>query len=83
MEHVSKHAPSDAKLTPPERPHRHDISELLHHDHYTVEEAAYLLGMDPAVLNQAAHRHELPAILAEHHVIHLRRDDLLRWLESR
>ncbi len=65
------------------RPYRPDIAELLHRDHYTVDEAAYLLGMDPDVLNQAAHRHELPAIFAEHHVIHLRRDDLVHWLASR
>lgn len=64
-------------------PYRYDVSELLRRDHYTVEEAAYLLGMDPEVLNQAAHRHELAAIFADHHVTHLRRDDLVRWLESR
>ncbi len=62
---------------------RQTISDLLHRDHYRVDEAAYLLGIDPKVLNQAAHRHELPAIFAEHHVIHIRRDDLVRWLESR
>ncbi len=70
----------NVRINPPYRP---DLSDLLHRDHYTVEEAAYLLGMAPEVLNQAAHRHELPAIFAEHHVIHLRRDDLVRWLESR
>lgn len=59
------------------------IEELLHHDHYTVEEAAYLLGMDPKVINQAAHRHELNAIFVDHHVIHVRRDDLVRWLTDR
>lgn len=64
-------------------PYRAEIAELLHHDHYTVEEAAYLLGMDPSVLNQAAHRHELLATFVQHHVVNLRRDDLLRWLESR
>lgn len=83
MEHAPNPLPDDTERTGPERPYRHDISDLLHHDHYTVEEAAYLLGMDPGVLNQAAHRHELPAIFAEHHVIYLRRDDLLRWLASR
>ena len=60
-----------------------DIDELLHHDHYTVEEAAFLLGMDPNVLRQAAHRHELSAIFVDHHVIHVRRDDLVAWLRTR
>jgi hypothetical protein len=64
-------------------PDLRDIDELLHHDHYTVEEAAFLLGIDPNVLSQAAHRHELAAIFVEHHVIHLRRDDLIQWLRSR
>lgn len=60
-----------------------DFDELLHHDHYTVEEAAYLLGMDPKAINQAAHRHELAATCVDHHVISLRREDLIRWLRSR
>ena len=49
-----------------------DIDELLHHDHYTVEEAAFLLGMDSKAINQAAHRHELVATCVDHHVISLR-----------
>lgn len=60
-----------------------DISELLHQNHYTIEEAAYILGMDPNVISQAAHRHELKATFAEHHVVSVHRDDLVRWLETR
>ena len=60
-----------------------DVLELLHHDQYTPEDAAYLLGMDPDVILQAAHRHELPAIFAGHDVLYIRRGDLLHWLETR
>lgn len=60
-----------------------DLLELLHHDQYTPEDAAYLLGMDPRVIHQAAHRHELPAIFAGHDVLYIRRSDLVRWLETR
>lgn len=80
MENASNENRLPVNVNPPLR---YDVAELLHRDHYSVEEAAYLLGMDPEVLNQAAHRHELAAIFADHHVMHLRRDDLVRWLESR
>lgn len=60
-----------------------DLLELLHHDQYTPEDAAYLLGMDPDVIHQAAHRHELPAIFAGHDVLYIRRADLVHWLETR
>jgi len=62
---------------------RQNFHELLHHDQYTPEEAAFLLGIDPGVIHQAAHRHELPAIFAEHHVVYIRRADLVHWLEHR
>jgi len=62
---------------------RQNFHELLQHDQYTPEEAAFLLGVDPGVINQVAHRHELPAIFAEHHVMYIMRADLVRWLENR
>lgn len=63
---------------------RHDeIEALLHHDHYTVDEAAYILGMNPDVLRQAAQRHELKAYFVNHAIVDIHRDDLVRWLESR
>ena len=60
-----------------------DLLELLHHDQYSPEDAAYLLGMDPDVILQAAHRHDLPAVFAGHDVLYIRRSDLVRWLETR
>lgn len=63
--------------------YRRDIHELLHHDQYTPEEAAFLLGMDVDALKQAAHRHELPAVIASHEVLYILRADLIHWLEKR
>jgi excisionase family DNA binding protein len=63
--------------------YRRDFHELLHHEQYTPEEAAFLLGMDVEVIEQAAHRHELPAIFAGHHVMYIMRTELIGWLERR
>ncbi len=64
-------------------PRREDIENLLHHDHYTVDEAAYILGVNVDVLCQAAQRHELKAYFVNHTIVDIHRDDLVRWLESR
>lgn len=60
-----------------------NVSDLLHKDHYTPDEIAYLLGMDVNVILQAAHRHDLPAVFIGNDVATIKRSDLLRWLESR
>jgi hypothetical protein len=65
------------------RPRLDEIEALLHHDHYTVDEAAYILGMNPEVLCQAAQRHELKAYFVNHTIVDIHRDDLVSWLESR
>jgi excisionase family DNA binding protein len=60
-----------------------DFSELLHHDQYTPQEAAFLLGMDVRVIYQAAHRGTLKAVLAGPDVLYVYRHDLIEWLERR
>ena len=58
-------------------------AELLAHDRYTPEEAAYLLGMDVDVIRQAAHRHHLKATFIGNDIVSIDRGDLVRWLETR
>jgi len=60
---------------------RRDISELLHHDQYTPQEAAFLLGINVDVLYQAAQRGDLKAVIAGHDVLYIMRQDLVNWLE--
>jgi excisionase family DNA binding protein len=62
---------------------REGYAELLRHDSYTPEEAAYLLGMDLEVIQQAAHRHTLKATFIGKDIVSIDRGDLVQWLESR
>lgn len=57
--------------------------ELLEHDHYTPAEAAYLLGMDNDVINQAVHRGRLKATMIGNDIFRIDRGDLVEWLETR
>ncbi len=56
---------------------------LLRKDHYTPEELADLLTMTVSHVRRAARSGELPAIIADHHILSIRREDALRWLERR
>ena len=60
-----------------------NVSELLHHDQYTPEEAAFLLGISVDVLYQAAQRRDLKAVIVGHDVLYIMRKDLITWLERR
>jgi excisionase family DNA binding protein len=62
---------------------RVNYSELLRKDHYTPDEAAYLLGIDNDVINQAVHRGRLPALMVGNDIISIKRGDLVHWLETR
>jgi excisionase family DNA binding protein len=62
---------------------RWNYAELLQHDAYTPEEAAYLLGMDVDVILQAAHRHTLKATFVGRDIVSINRSDLVHWLENR
>jgi hypothetical protein len=54
--------------------------ELLHQDHYTPEELAILLDMDVNAIRAAVFHHRLRAFVVDHHIMCIRRDDVLRWL---
>lgn len=59
------------------------IEELLRHDAYTPEELSRLLGIGLAVIRHAAFTGELPAQMAGHDIVTLRRRDVLAWLAAR
>jgi hypothetical protein len=56
---------------------------LLRRDHYTPEEIANLLGMSVDYVRHAATCGDLHAFLIDHHVISIRREDVLTWLDDR
>jgi len=60
-----------------------NFSELLLKDQYTPDEAAYLLGMDDQVIQQAVHRGTLKARMIGNDIFQIDRGDLVEWLGSR
>lgn len=59
------------------------IEELLRHEDYTPEELSRLLGIGLDVIRHAAFSGELPAQIAGHDIISVRRKDVLAWLAER
>jgi excisionase family DNA binding protein len=59
------------------------IDELLHHERYTPEELARLLGIGIDVIRHAAFAGELRAQKAGHDIVSLQREDVLAWLAQR
>jgi excisionase family DNA binding protein len=59
------------------------VFELLHHERYTANEVARLLGLPLDVVRHAAFSGELPAEIVGHHIIRLRREDVVAWCETR
>jgi excisionase family DNA binding protein len=63
---------------------RHASSEqLMALQELRVEEAAQLFGLSPAVIRSAVFRHELPATMAGHTIVSIKRADLLKWVGAR
>ena len=58
------------------------VLESIHHDHYSVEELAKLLGMSRSVIEHAAFTGELKAFVVDHHVLDILRSDVLIWLNE-
>ncbi len=58
------------------------VLESIHHDHYSVEELAKLLGMSNAVIEHAAFTGELKAFVVDHHVLDILRSDVLIWMNE-
>lgn len=62
---------------------RDAVIDLLHKDHYTPAELARLLDVDPHLILQDAQYGRLKAYIVDHHVLDIRREDILVWLEQR
>jgi excisionase family DNA binding protein len=56
---------------------------ILHKDHYSPEELAELLSMTVDHIRGAVHNGRLHAMVIDHRIISIRREDVLAWLESR
>jgi hypothetical protein len=63
--------------------HHESFDDLLHRDHYTPVQLAALLGMSPQLIRQEVRAHRLPAYTVDHHVIDIRREDIVHWLRAR
>jgi hypothetical protein len=67
-----------------ERDNVHEsMDTLLHKDSYTPEELSDLTGIGLHTIRTAAYAHELKAIIIEHDIIEIRREDALAWLNGR
>ncbi len=64
-------------------PHpRESVAELLVKEYYTPEEASDLLDISTYVIRRACWDGALNANIVEHHIVSIKRDDLLRWLDT-
>ena len=66
-----------------ERRSHHTAYDLLQQERFTPEEVAELLGIGVHIIQHAAFTGELRAEIVGHHILRLRRDDLLVWLGTR
>lgn len=62
-----------------ERRRDESIYELLQHDHYTPQELALLLGIGLHIIQHAAFAGELRAQIVGHHILAIRREDVIAW----
>jgi aryl carrier-like protein len=59
------------------------VFELLHHERYRAEDVSQLLGIGLDVVRHAVFSGELRAEVIEHHIICLRREDVVAWFVAR
>jgi excisionase family DNA binding protein len=75
--------PTEAAMATESRTNRETIEELLRRDHYTPEELAELVGMSAHQIRHAVRAGELRGFTVDHHVLAIRREDVVRWLLER
>ncbi|HVX29498.1 MAG TPA: DNA-binding protein [Nitrolancea sp.] len=63
------------------RPTRESAAELLVKEHFTPQEISDLLEIDRYVIERAARDGALKAKVVDHHVLDIKREDLLSWLD--
>lgn len=56
---------------------------LIHQDHFEPDDLATLLEMDVSLIRHAAFAGELKATVVDHHIVSIRREDVLAWLAER
>lgn len=56
------------------------VEEILHHDSYSPEELARLLEVPLNTVQRAAMSGQLKAYIVDHHIIAIRRADVVDWL---
>ena len=66
-----------------ERRTHHSVYDLLQQERYTPDEVAELLGIGVHIIQHAAFTGELRAEIVGHHILRLRRDDVIAWLGMR
>jgi hypothetical protein len=62
---------------------RKSFEHLFKQDHYRPDELAELLEVDPYLIRHEVFIGDLKARVLDHHVIDIRREDVLRWLTDR
>jgi hypothetical protein len=62
---------------------RESTYELLHHERYTVNDVARLLEIDVHIVQHAAFAGELRAQILGHHILSVRREDVVAWWTAR
>lgn len=70
-------------FAPDERDTGKSIDELLHQDDYRADELAELLGMPLNLIEHEALAGRLRSFIVDHHILCIRRDDVLDWLKNR
>jgi hypothetical protein len=65
---------------PPEQP-QEPPAELMQREHFTVEQLASLLDLSPYVIREAVRTGQLSAFVVDHHIIDIRREDVLAWIQ--
>ena len=58
------------------------MSELLRQDSYSPQELAELTGIGDDIILHEARTGNLPALIVDHDVISIRRDDALVWMRA-
>lgn len=78
--------PGDAAIPPEPQPLQvppSAMDELLHRDHFSVEELALLLDVSPHLIRHEVHAGALRAFVVDHHIVDIRREDVCAWLAAR
>ena len=65
-----------------ETPRHAAPADLLRQSHFTVDELSRLLEMTPYVIREAVRTGQLSAFVVDHHIIDIRREDVLAWLRT-